>query len=153
MSHLEHKDLPEIYHNKRRNKNINEYIPIFSFTQMVDALLGDTNGNSAINLKDNHDEIVLSLDVEGFDPRDLDVMVHGNSVIIKGDSRQEEIQDRPGYYFAKQSSNTFYRTIPLPEQIKPEKTIARFNDGNLEIRMLKGKTTVRSFKPPVEPKE
>ncbi len=149
VSRLEYKDLPETYDNRWNNKSYNRN-PIFSLTKMMDAFMGNLNNNHVINLHDNDEELVLSVDMEGFDPRDLDVTVHGNSVIIKGDSRREEIQDRPGHYFAMQSYNSLYQTIPLPAQIKPEKTIARFDNGNLELTMLKGKTTVRNFKPLIE---
>lgn len=146
---MQKKDLPQIYHNQWLN-NIYPSGPIHSLAQMVNTLLESLNQNQGINLENNSDEILLSLDMKEFDPRDVDITVQGDSVIIKGDSRREEIQERPNYYFALRSCNRFYRTIPLPAQIKPEKTIARFKNGNLELKMLKGKTTVRHFKPLVE---
>ncbi len=148
-SQLQNKDLPQIYNNQRLN-NVYPFSPIHSFAQMVNALLEPLNKNQKINLQNNTEEILLSIDMKEFDPRDVDITVQGNSVIIKGDSRREEIQERPNYYFTIQRCNRFYQTIPLPAQVKPEKTIARFNNGNLELKMSKGKTTVRSFKPLVE---
>lgn len=141
---LENRHLPALFNKHSRGDRS------FSFSHLLGDLLGASGWNPAINLQENGDELILSADISGFDPRDLDITVNGNVVLLKGDNRQEEIQDKPGYYFAARSRRSFYRTVPLPEGVKSEKTVARCNNGVLELKMIKGKTLVRNFKPLVE---
>lgn len=133
--------LPALFHKHCQDERN------FSFPRMLGDLLGGGNRNPVVDLRENGDELILSADISGFDPRDLDITVDGSVVILKGNRRREEIREQPGYYFAARSRHSFYRVIPLPADVKSEKTVARCNNGVLELKMVKGKTFVRSFKP------
>lgn len=138
---MEKRYLPALFHKHCQDE------PNFSFPRMLGDLLGGGNRNPVVDLRENGDELILSADISGFDPRDLDITVDGSVVILKGNRRREEIREQPGYYFAVRSRYSFYRAIPLPADVKSEKTVARCNNGVLELKMVKGKTFVRSFKP------
>ncbi|MGD8400696.1 MAG: Hsp20/alpha crystallin family protein [Bacillota bacterium] len=120
----------------------------FSFLHMLENLLmGANSWNPTIKLQEDGDELILSADIPGFEPQDLDITVRGNIIILQGDTRREEIRDQPGYYCAARSYHSFYRTVPLPVGIKPEQTVIHCNNGELELKMVKGRSLVRSYKP------
>ena len=138
---MEKKNSPDLYGKYSWGARIAD------FSDMLKNLMGTHSWNPAINLRENGNELILSADIPGFDPRDLDIAVNGDTVILKGHSRQEETRDQPGYYFATRSQHSFYQEIPLPERVKSEQTMARYNDGVLELKMMKGKSFVRGYKP------
>lgn len=138
---MENKNLPELWEQTSWGDRI------LAFSRMLGDLMGFEGLNSAINLREAGDELVLSVDIPGFDPRNLDIMINGNMVVLKGESRQEVTRDEPGYYSAMKSNHSFYRTIPLPVWVKSEQTKAQYNDGVLKLRMIKGKSLARRFKP------
>jgi HSP20 family molecular chaperone IbpA len=138
---LENRNLPALL-NKHHHSN-----PILSFIQMLEDLLGASCRNSTAALREDGDELILSIDIPGFDPQDLDVTVKNNMVILKGHRQQEELRDQPGYYFAARSRHSFYQTVPLPAGVKPENTVIQCNNGVLELKMCKGRSYVQSFQP------
>jgi HSP20 family protein len=119
----------------------------FSLSHILEDLLGAGSWNPIIDLHENGDELTLSAEIPGFDPKDLDITVKGNVIILKGDTRREEICDQPDHYCATQSYHNFYQTVPLPMGIKPEKTVAHCSNGVLKLKMIKGQSLVKSYKP------
>lgn len=137
---MNNKNLPDLF------KRFLQDIPL-SLPGILGELLGDGGQTPRIELREDGDQIILSAAVPGFDPRDLEITVLSDTVILKGDTRQEETRDSDDYYFALQSRNCFYQEIPLPERVKCEHTVASCTDGVLEVKMVKGRSFIRGFRP------
>jgi HSP20 family protein len=120
----------------------------FPLAHILEDLPGVGGWNPGIDLQENDDELILSADIPGFEPQDLEITVKGNVVILKGDSQRETLREQPGYYCAARCRHSFYRTIPLPAWVKSEQTVAQCNNGVLELKMIKGKSLVGSFRLP-----
>lgn len=82
-------------------------------------------------------EVVLKADLPGFDPKDVEVRVFPDSVVIKAQSQQAEEVERAGYYHRERRSGSIYRQVRLPAQVIPEDARASFRNGLLEVRMSK----------------
>ncbi len=54
-------------------------------------------------------------------------------LVIEGERKREEAEQREGYYRSERSYGSFYRVIPLPEGVKAEQAKARFENGVLEV--------------------
>jgi HSP20 family protein len=137
---LNNKILPDLF------QRLLQDIPL-SLPGILGELLGDGGQTPRIELRENGDEIILSAAIPGFDPRDLEITVLSDTVVLKGDNRREETRDGDDYYFASQSRNCFYQEIPLPERVKCEHTVASCTDGVLEVKMAKGRSFTRGFRP------
>ena len=75
----------------------------------------------------------IEADLPGMKRDDIQVRVEQDEVIIQGERRHEQKQERRGYYRSERSYGSFYRTIPLPEGTNAESASATFRDGVLEI--------------------
>jgi HSP20 family protein len=137
---LNNKNLPDLFQRFLQNNPL-------SLPGILGELLGAGVQTPRIELRDDGDEIILSVAIQGFDPRDLEITVLGDTVVLKGDNRREETRDGDDYYFASQSRHCFYQEVPLPERVKCEHTVASCTDEVLEVKMVKGKSFIRGYQP------
>jgi HSP20 family protein len=75
----------------------------------------------------------IEADLPGMKRDDVQVRVEQDQVIIQGERRHEQKQERRGYYRSERSYGNFYRTIPLPEGANADSATATFRDGVLEV--------------------
>lgn len=80
-------------------------------------------------------ELVVQADLPGMSKDDINVDIEDNQIIIRGERRSERESDEEGSYYTERSYGSFYRSIPLPEDIDTEQAEANFRDGVLEITM------------------
>jgi HSP20 family molecular chaperone IbpA len=81
-------------------------------------------------------EFVISADLPGVAKQDVYIEVHGNKLTIEGERREPgEQKSLPGYRRTERYYGRFYRQIPLPEGIPPDRIRATLLNGVLEIRM------------------
>ena len=72
-------------------------------------------------------------------------------VIFKGETKRDETRNEKGYHLTERRYGSFYRTIPLPAEVKSEAAKARYTNGVLELRIPKVETAKkRGFKPHIE---
>jgi enterochelin esterase family protein len=96
------------------------------------------------------DTLSFKITLPGFSPQDLEILVVGNQIVIKG---EHAASTQDGFrIFSSQSSRRFERIFPLPEGVHADQLTARAQDGVLEISMPtpKGATPRRV---PIEVKE
>jgi HSP20 family protein len=79
--------------------------------------------------------LVISAEIPGVDPKDVDISVVDNQLTIKGERKKKNEVKDDGYYLSEISYGSFERTIPLPESVNTDKIHAKYKDGVLEISM------------------
>jgi HSP20 family protein len=90
-----------------------------------------------VDLEDKGDKFVLSAEAPGFKKDEIDINICGNSVEITG-SKEETVDEKKKSYVRKERmSESFYRTLTLPEEVKYEEVSADLKDGVLEITLPK----------------
>lgn len=100
-----------------------------------------------VDVIDRDDDIVVRAEVAGVDKKDLDISVTESSVTLKGETKQEEREERGHYYRHEISRGAFARMVTLPAQVDTEKAKAEFKDGVVEVTMPKvAKSKRRSIK-------
>lgn len=88
-------------------------------------------------------EIVVSAEVPGVDPANLDVKVQGDRLQISGKiERSQEVEDQ-GYYCSERSFGSFDRTVQLPSGVDSAGARAILKNGVLEIRLRKADSANR----------
>ena len=91
----------------------------------------------AIDMAEDDKAITLRVDVPGLDPKDLDVEVSGNVLTLRGQRTDEWSDDRKGVYHRERRSGSFFRTIPLPDYVEPDKIEARYDKGTVTLTVPK----------------
>ncbi len=90
-----------------------------------------------IDVAESDDEVVVRAELPGIDPRELDVSVSGNQLVISGEKK--EATERQGKDFHQNESRfgSFRRSVRLPEGIDTEKVDAQFANGVLTMHLKK----------------
>lgn len=88
-----------------------------------------------VEMLERDGNIVVRADLPGLKKEDVYVEVREKALILEGERKQEEEEEREDYYRSERRYGRFYRSIPLPEGIDPDKANATFKDGVLEVRM------------------
>ncbi len=105
----------------------------------------------SVDLKETDNEIILHADIPGVNHEDLDITVDENMVILKGETKRDQTHEEKGYHLTERRYGSFYRTIPLPVEVKSDQAAARYKNGVLELRIPKVETAARrGFKPTIE---
>jgi len=81
------------------------------------------------------DRFVIRAELPGLKKDDVQVEVTGDQVTILGERREQQEEDREGYYHSELEYGQFYRRIALPEGVIADNAQATFKDGVLEISM------------------
>jgi len=91
------------------------------------------------DISEEEDELVINMDMPGMDKEDIDIDAEEDIITIKGKKKQKQEEEREGYYRSERGYKGFYRKLPLPTKIEPEKTDAKYENGVLVIRAKKQK--------------
>lgn len=88
----------------------------------------------AVNLWSDEERVLLTAQLPGVDPKDLDITAKEDTVSIQG-KRQLPDVDREKFVYHRQErkSGEFKRVLRLPYAVNPEKVEARYERGILQI--------------------
>jgi HSP20 family protein len=91
------------------------------------------------DMVDKEDRYELKVEVPGIEKEKVKVKATRDSVEISGEqSREEESEDkRKRFVYNERSYNSFYRNIPVPEEIVSSKVRAKMSNGVLHIELPK----------------
>jgi HSP20 family protein len=81
--------------------------------------------------------IRVRAELPGIDPKDVDVSVSEDRLVIAGVKKSATEETGNGWTHRESSSGSFTRSIPLPESVDPEKVTARYDKGVLTVELAK----------------
>jgi HSP20 family protein len=95
------------------------------------------------DMVDKEDRYELKVEVPGIEKEKVKVKVTEDSLEISGEqSKEEESEDkRKRFIYNERSYNSFYRKIPIPEEIVSSKVRAKMSNGVLHIELPKKNPT------------
>lgn len=88
-------------------------------------------------VEETDNAINVRLEVPGLERDDLDLMVEGNTLRIRGEKRYTRDEERRNYHIMERAYGSFQRVIPLPHPIDGDKTEATLSHGVLTVRLPK----------------
>jgi len=91
----------------------------------------------AIDLSETDDEYRVKVDLPGISKDDMSISIVGNSIVIKGEKKQEKKEEKENYHYIERSYGSFKRVIDLPVDIDADKILAEFENGVLDIKVPK----------------
>ncbi len=91
----------------------------------------------AVNISENEKEVKVKAELPGLDPKDIELSIQNNTLILKGEKKMEEEEKKDNFHRIECSYGSFYRAIPLPSEIDDTKVSAKFKNGVLEVILPK----------------
>lgn len=105
-----------------RNSNTDEWLPM-------------------LDVKEAENEIVVRAEIPGVAPKDVNVTLSGNTLVISGQKEDFKEEKGDSSYISERRFGAFRRMVPLPEGIDAEKVAAEQDNGVLTVRVGKTKAT------------
>ena len=96
-----------------------------------------TFSTPAIDMSEDEKAYKISAELPGIDAKDIDVSVSGNTLVLKGEKRQEKEEKDKNYYFSERAYGSFQRAFELPASVDRDKISADFSKGVLTITLPK----------------
>ena len=90
-----------------------------------------------VDVADADDEVVVTADVPGFDPDDIDVSVSDRQLRIDAEHSEEIADDQTQYYRRERSRRAVSRTVPLPTDVEENEAAASYENGVLTVTLPK----------------
>ena len=91
----------------------------------------------AVDVREDADCFVITADIPGVDPKDVEVNSEGGQLTIKGQRDVEKKEQHEGYKRVERAYGSFFRRFTLPDTADVEKITAKTNHGVLEVRIPK----------------
>lgn len=87
----------------------------------------------AVEVCERDNKLKICADLPGMTKDDIKLELTNEGLILKGERKREHEERHEGYHRTERSYGQFYRLIPVPENIDPDKIRAEFKNGVLEI--------------------
>jgi HSP20 family protein len=100
-------------------------------------LMGQGKWAPAIDVVENDQEVTVRAEMPGIDPKNLDVSVSGNNLVISGEKKESTEQSGKDFYRSEIRFGSFHRSIPLPEGVDRENVEAQYANGVLTLHLKK----------------
>ena len=91
----------------------------------------------AFDISETEKEYVISGEIPGIEPKDLEVTLTDGILSIKGEKNQESEEKEENYHRVERHYGSFQRSFRLPDNISKEKLDASYKDGVLMLTLPK----------------
>jgi HSP20 family protein len=134
--------LPEIWENpfgllRRMTADMERYFDEFpSLSRWFPGetrLLHEARWMPRLDMFEKDNKLVVRADLPGMTKDDVKVEVTEDQITLQGERKREIEEEKEGLYRLERSFGSFYRSIPLPEGVRPDDVQATFEKGVLEI--------------------
>lgn len=90
-----------------------------------------------VDIYESKDNILMKAELPGLTKDEIEVSIHDNQLILKGEKKKDtEVKDEK-YYKTERFYGSFFRTFPLSATIDVEKVDAKYQDGVLTLTLPK----------------
>src|SRR5215212_52723 len=96
----------------------------------------------AVDVLQRDGDLVVRAELPGVRPEDVDITLQNQVLTISGERREEQEEQRGGYYVRERRSGSFSRSMTLPEGVDEDSIRARYENGVLEVTIA-GAAAVR----------
>jgi HSP20 family protein len=110
----------------------NLYDPLRNIGQRVADWVAPRSDASALE-----DYYEINVELPGVKTEDVDVSLHDNSLMVRGEKRSEREEAGRTYFFSEREYGAFQQTFRLPPDADSDKIDAEFSDGILRLKIAK----------------
>lgn len=90
-----------------------------------------------LDLSETADKVTVKAEIPGMDPKEIDISIQGDTLIIKGEKKEEKEEKGKNYYRMERRYGSFSRVVDLPASVDTNRVTAECKNGVLEITMQK----------------
>jgi HSP20 family protein len=94
----------------------------------------------ALDLYEDGNGIVVKAELPGMTQDDIQISFADNVLTIRGEKKKDEEDRGKDHYRAERVYGAFVRSLVLPAEVNPDKALAIFKNGVLEIRLPKNES-------------
>lgn len=126
--------LSKLHHevNRAFQNRIGEY------DQDDGSSVATSNWSPAVDIEEQTERFVITADIPGVDPEEIEITMDNGILSIKGRRNDERNVEQNGFRRIERVSGQFYRRFSLPDSANPEGVTANGKNGVLEIVIPKG---------------
>jgi HSP20 family protein len=92
-------------------------------------------GYPAMNIWTNEEGLVLTAEVPGVAPQDIDISVVGETLTLSGERKPDELKEGSRYHRQERGYGKFARSVQLPFPVDVSAVDATFKQGVLFVTM------------------
>ena len=97
----------------------------------------ESTGFLPLDLSETDDAVQAKIDLPGFKPEDINLEVHGDRLMVKGERTEEKEEKDKTWHRTERRTGSFSRMVTLPCAVDEEKVHADYNDGVLTVHLPK----------------
>ena len=86
-----------------------------------------------MDISETEKEIVAEVELPGVDPKNINVEVKDNVLMVEAKKEEKKEEKKKGYYRKEISSGFYKRAVPLPVEVIGEKADAEYKEGILKV--------------------
>jgi HSP20 family protein len=111
------------------------------FETALQGRTGDATGTTgwipAADIYESDNDLVVTLDLPGIEPKNVDIRVENNVLTIRGERQLGEKQEAESFHRVERFYGVFARSFSLTTSVDTEKIRASYNAGVLTITLPK----------------
>ena len=89
----------------------------------------------AVDVNQEDDAVVVSAELPGIEPKDVELSLEHGNLVIKGEKRYERKKSDDTRGWSERGYGAFHRMVPLPEGVQEEGVTADYKNGVLTVRL------------------
>lgn len=110
------------------------------------SLMGDDFFKPSLNVSSTDNNYVISVEIPGMNEKDVSVELNKDTLIIKGEKKEEQEEKDGHFYRTERHFGSFQRVLSLPEDADAETIDAKMKDGVLTLHIQRKPIDVSEVK-------
>lgn len=106
-------------------------------SSLLESLPARAGWGPRVDLAETEDAVVLTAEMPGIAPQDVEINVTGNVLTIRGRKHQEKEEKGKDFHYVERHYGDFHRAVQLPGSVDPDKVDATVKDGVLTVNLAK----------------
>ncbi len=117
----------------------------------ISGTVGEEEWQPPIDVAETETELVVTVEIPGVDPDEIDVSLSGDTLFIRGEKMPDAEEKEEDYHLLERNYGTFARSIRLLGDVQSDKISASYRNGVLTIVLPKSEEAQKKkFKVKVE---
>jgi HSP20 family protein len=89
----------------------------------------------AVNVYTSGGGALVTAELPGMDPKDIDISVEGNTLTIRGTRKEDYVKEGTVVHRRERGTGGFARSVQLPFRADPESVEAKYERGVLRVSL------------------
>ena len=119
-----------------------DLVPMHTLDRLFDGFFAPVRSDwaslpPAVDVEETPEAYVFRADVPGVEPKDVKITVHGETLTLRGERKQETEKKEGSLHRIERSYGSFERSFTLGMPVQADQVKASYKNGVLEIRVPK----------------